>query len=147
MFASGDAGRLLSPTNAEGGNTGDYTDRGFNGFGFRDTGISFSPRLSNIHIWRLGASFKPFPDVEEVRDLELGTDWYLYWKHRSSAAVSDPLADYQSGYLGWEMDYFANWRIYNDLSWTVRFGTFFPGSAYSDTSSRSFLLTGITWSF
>ena len=147
MFASGDSGRLLSPTNAEGGNTGDYTDRGFNGFGFRDTGISFSPRLSNIHIWRLGASFKPFPDIEAVRDLELGTDWYLYWKHRSAAAVSDPLADYQSGYLGWEMDYFANWRIYNDLSWTVRFGTFFPGAAYSDTSARTFLLTGITWSF
>lgn len=147
MFASGDSGRLASPTNAAGGDSVDYIDNGFVGFGFRDTGISFSPRLSNIHIWRLGASFKPFPDIDDVKDLELGSDWYLYYKHHRAGAVSDPLADVQSGYLGWEMDYFANWRIYNDLSWTVRFGTFFPGKSFSDETTRTFLLTGVTWSF
>ena len=147
MFASGDANRLGSPTNAAGGNRGDKTDRGFVGFGFRDTGIAFSPRLSNIHIWRLGGSFRPLPDIESVKDLELGSDWYLYYKNRSKAAVSDGLADRQSGYLGWEMDYFANYRILSDLAWTVRFGAFFPGKAFSDRTTRTFLLTGITWSF
>ncbi len=147
MFASGDANRFGSPTNAEGGNVNDFVDRSFVGFGFRDTGISFSPRLSNIHTWRLGGSFRPFPDVEAVKALELGSDFYLYWKHRSSAAVSDGLADLQSGYLGWEMDYYANYRIFSDLSWTVRFGSFFPGQAFSDRTTRTFLLTGVTWSF
>jgi hypothetical protein len=147
MFASGDANRLGSPTNAAGGNRNDFVDRGFVGFGFRDTGISFSPRLSNIHVWRAGGSFRPFPDVEATKELELGTDWYLYAKHRSNAAVSDGLADRQSGYLGWEMDYFANYRIFSDLSWTVRFGSFFPGKAFTDRTTRTFLLTGITWSF
>lgn len=147
MFASGDANRLGSPTNAEGGNRNDHVDRSFVGFGFRDTGVSFSPRLSNLHIWRLGTSFLPFPDVEAVKEMEVGTDWYLYYKHRSSAAVSDFLADRQSGYLGWEMDYFMNYRILSDLSWTIRFGAFFPGEAFSDRTSRTFLLTGITWSF
>ena len=65
----------------------------------------------------------------------------------SVAAVSDVLADERSGYLGWEMDYYANYRIFSDLSWTVRFGTFFPGSAFSDQTTRTFLLTGVTWSF
>lgn len=147
MFASGDSNRLGSPTNAVGGNRNDTVDRGFNGFGFRDTGISFSPRNSNLHAWRLGGSFRPLPTIEATRELELGTDYYLYYKHRSVAAVSDVLADQQSGYLGWEMDYYANWRIWSDLAWTVRFGTFFPGDAFSDRTTRTFLLTGITWSF
>ena len=147
MFASGDSNRLGSPTNAEGGNRNDFVDRSFVGFGFRDTGLAFAPRLSNIHVWRLGGSFRPFPDVEIAKELELGTDWYLYYKHRSNAAVSDGLADRQSGYLGWEMDYYANYRIFSDLSWTIRFGTFFPGKAFSDRTTRTFLLTGITWSF
>lgn len=147
MFASGDANRLGSPTNAPGGNRNDFVDRSFIGFGFRDTGISFSPRLSNIHVWRLGGSFRPLPEVEAVKDLELGSDWYFYAKNRSGAAVSDGLADRQSGYLGWEMDYYANYRILSDLSWTVRFGAFFPGKAFTDRTTRTFLLTGITWSF
>lgn len=147
MFASGDANRLGSPTNAEGGNRNDHVDKSFSGFGFRDTGISFSPRLSNIHVFRLGGSFRPLPDIEATKELELGTDYYLFYKHKKVAAVSDGLADLQSGYLGWEMDYYANYRIFSDLSWTVRFGTFFPGSAFSDQTTRTFLLTGITWSF
>ncbi len=147
MFASGDADRLGSPTNAKGGNRDDHTDHGFNGFGFRDTGLSLAPTLSNVHVWRAGGSFRPFPDSKATKDLELGTDTYVYWKHHRDAAVSDPLADTPSGYLGWEMDYYANWRITSDLAWTVRFGSFFPGKAFSDQTTRTFLLTGLTWSF
>lgn len=147
MFASGDPNRLGSPTNAEGGNRNDYVDHSFVGFGFRDTGISFSPRLSNVHVWRLGGSFRPLPDHQATKNLELGTDYFLYYKNKSRAAVSDSSADEQSGYLGWEMDYYANYRIFNDLSWTVRMGTFFPGDAFSDQTTRTFLLTGVTWSF
>jgi len=147
MFGSGDANRLESPTDADGGNRGDHVDRSFSGFGFRDTGLSLSPRMSNIHIWRLGGSFRPLPDIEAAKELELGTDYYLYWKNKRVAAISDSLADERSGYVGWEMDYFANYRILSDLALTIRFGTFFPGSAYSDQTTRTFLLTGVTWSF
>jgi len=147
MFGSGDANRLGSPTNAEGGNQKDYVDRSFSGFGFRDTGISFSPRISNIHIWRLGGTIRPLPDYHVTKELELGTDTYLYYKNKAIAAVSDSLADDPSGYLGWEVDYYLNYRIFNDLSYTVRFGTFFPGDAFSDQTTRTFLLTGVTWSF
>ncbi|MCP4592814.1 MAG: alginate export family protein [bacterium] len=147
MFASGDSGRLGSPTNAAGGNQGDSTDRGFNGFGWRDTGLSHAPTLSNIHIWRAGASFHPFDDTRLFTHLELGTDWYLYHKHHRRGATSDVTTDQTSGYLGWEMDFFANWDITPDVAWTARYGVFFPGKAYSDQTTRTFFLVGVTWRF
>ncbi len=147
MFASGDGGRLYSPTNAVGGNTGDREDTSFIGFGYRDTGLSFAPSLSNVHIWRVGASFFPFERMEFLKEMELGTDWFLYAKHHSAGAVSDGLADLDHGFLGWEMDWFANWRITSDLSWTARYGVFFPGGAFGDQTTRYFFVTGLTWSF
>ncbi len=147
MFASGDPDRLGSPTDAIGGNRKDHDDTSFVGFGFRDTSLSFAPRLSNIHIWRAGASFFPFEKIEVIKEIELGTDWFLFTKHHDSGAVSDELADLPAGYLGWEMDYFVNWRLTSDLSWTARYGAFFPGDAFSDQTSRYFFLTGLTWSF
>ncbi|MBN1342724.1 MAG: alginate export family protein [Phycisphaerae bacterium] len=147
MFASGDPDRLDSPTDAVGGNRKDHDDTSFIGFGFRDTGLSFAPRLSNIHVWRAGASFFPFHKFDFLKEVEVGTDWFLYWKHHRSAAVSDDLADLPNGYLGWEMDYYVNWRLTSDLSWTARYGLFFPGDAFSDDTARYFFLTGITWSF
>jgi len=147
LFGSGDPDRLTSPTDSFGGNRFDFSDNSFIGFGFRDTGLAFAPRYSNLHMWRAGGSFYPWPNDETFRRLEVGTDWYLYHKHHASAAVSDPTATVRSGYLGWEMDYFLNWRIKSDLAWTTRFGAFFPGNAFDDQTTRTFLLVGMTWSF
>jgi hypothetical protein len=147
MFASGDPDRLGSPTDTVGGNRGNRLDRSFVGFGWRDTGLSFAPALSNVHIWRTGASFFPFENHHWLRRLELGSDWFLYYKNHRQGAVSDPTADLPSGYLGWEMDYFANWAVTTDLAWTARYGIFFPGQAFSDQTTRTFFLVGVTWSF
>jgi hypothetical protein len=35
----------------------------------------------------------------------------------------------------------------SDLAWTARFGSFFPGKAYSDRTTRTFVLVGVTYSF
>lgn len=147
LFASGDGERLSSPTNTIAGNIGDTQDSSFVGFGYRDTGLSFAPRFSNLHMWRAGVSYYPWPRREKFRRLLLGTDWYLFYKHHASAAVSDPTAIRRSGYLGWEMDYYINWRMTSDLAWTARFGVFFPGDAFDSHSARTFLLAGVTWSF
>ncbi|MCK4341906.1 MAG: alginate export family protein [Phycisphaerae bacterium] len=147
MFASGDSNRLYSPTNAAGGNRGTREDTSFVGFGFRDTGMSLAPTMSNLHVWRIGGSLAPLEKITLFRDFEIGTNCFLYHKNRRRAAISDPLADRFHGYVGWEMDYFINWRLASDLSWTIRWGTFFPGSAFSDRSTRHFLFTGVTWSF
>ncbi len=147
MFASGDGNRIFNASGAAGGNRGDRRDTSFVAFGYRDTGISASPSLSNIHVWRAGGSLRPAESVELLRELELGSNWFLYQKHQSNGAISDTTADEFSGYVGWEMDYYVNWRIASDLAWTIRWGLFFPGDAFSDTDERSFLFTGLTWSF
>ncbi len=147
LFGSGDSDRDFSPTATFGNNRGDHRDTGFIGFGFSDTGLTFAPRYSNLHMWRAGASFFPWPEDRRLRGLQVGTDWYLFYKHHRAGAVSDPTADEVAGYLGWEMDYYANWQVTSDLSWTARFGVFFPGDAFSDQTTRTFLLVGMTWSF
>jgi len=147
MFASGDADRLLSTSGAAGGNRTGSLDTAFNGFGFRDTGVSAALIPSNLHIWRAGASFAPLEKLALFRDFELGSNWFLYHKNRSHGAISDATADEPHGFVGWEMDYFVNWRLSSDLSWTIRWGTFFPADAYSDQGSRCFLFSGLTWSF
>jgi hypothetical protein len=149
MFASGDSDRLQSPTDAVGGNRPGTRDTGFNGFGYRDTGLALAPDLSNIHIIRAGYSMFPFEkqNAEWLQKMELGTDWFLYVKHHSAGAISDSLATNQSSYLGWEMDYYMNWRITSDIAWTIRYGVFFPGDAFDDKNCRPFAMTGLTWSF
>lgn len=146
MFASGDGERLFSATSARGGNYAGR-DNAFNAFGYRDTGIALGASPSNLHIWKAGGSFLPLHRVEWLRELELGTNWFLYHKNQSAGAISDSTAQEFNGYVGWEMDYFVNWRVSADLSWTFRWGLFFPGDAYEDRSERSFFFTGLTWSF
>lgn len=147
LFGSGDGDRARSPTNTEGGNVGDRHDTSFIGLGYVDTGLTLAPTYSNLHMWRAGGSFFPWPEHPRMRNLEVGSDWYLFYKHHRDGAISDPTAYVQSGYVGWEMDYYANWRVTADLAWTVRFGAFFPGDAFDDRTSRTFLLVGMTWSF
>lgn len=147
LFGSGDSGRLGSPTDSIGGESVDHVDHGFVSLGYADTGLAFAPRFSNLHMVRIGGSLYPWPEDATFRRLELGSDWYFFHKHHRDGAVSDPTANVASGWLGWEMDYFANWRVTADFAWTTRFGTFFPGDAFDDRSVRPFLLVGFTYSF
>lgn len=147
LFGSGDSDRRVSPTNSVNGNRGDRTDNSFIGFGYRNTGLSFAPRYSNLHMGRVGASCYPFPDHAEYRNLEIGADAFIYYKNRRDGAVSDPTARRRSGYLGSEIDFFMNWRMSADFAWTTRVGSFFPGTSFDDRTTRTFFLIGMTWSF
>lgn len=149
MFGSGDPDHLYTPYTGAGGNRTGTEDRSFIGFGSRDTGLALSPGMSNLHIWKFGGSIQPFErtEIRLLRDFEIGENVFLYAKNQARGAISDPLANQFQNYVGWGLDTFINWRLTSDLAWTVRFGTFFPGSAYSDKDTRFFLLTGVTWSF
>ncbi len=147
LFGSGDSDRSNSPTNTIGGNHRDFEDNSFIAMGYRDTGLVLAPRYANLHTWRVGGSYHPLPNDDRFSRLELGTDWYLFYKHHHPGAISDPTSDVKAGYVGWEMDYFANWRVAPDLALTARFGAFFPGRSYSDRTTRTSLLIGMTWSF
>jgi hypothetical protein len=147
MFASGDGDRIGSPTNAAGGNRSDREDSSFSAFGYRDTGIAAGYALSNVHIFKFGGSLAPLEKIELFRDFEVGSNWFVYAKNQHRGAVSDVTAGEFEGFLGWEMDYFINWRLASDLAWTIRWGAFFPGNAYGDQHWRNFWFTGLTWSF
>jgi hypothetical protein len=148
LLASGDSDRIASPTNTVGGNRRNTRDTSFVGFGFRDTGISFAPEISNIQMVRMGGSLFPLKMYKVFKELELGLNWFIYHKDRSEGAVSDPTATQPIGRLGHEMDVFANWRITSDISWLVRWGVFWPaGGAFADDQERHYLLSAMTFSF
>ncbi len=148
IWASGDDDRSISATSTAGGNTAGTRDYAFNAFGYRDTGLAFAPRMSNLHIYALNGSLFPLECVDLFEKLEVGSKVFFYHKSADSGAISDATADNDASYVGWEWDLYCNWRITSDLSWTVRYGAFMPGAAFGNqTDCRQFLLTSVTLSF
>lgn len=147
IWASGDDDRELSATATLGGNRPGTRDYAFNAFGYRDTGLAFAPRMSNLHVYALGASFFPLERHKLLDKMEVGSKVFFYHRSAGSGAVSDTTAGEDGRWLGWEWDVYCNWRVTSDLSWTVRYGAFMPGSAYRDDSCRQFLMTAMTFSF
>ena len=147
LFGSGDSDRSYSAVSTIGGNRPGTADHAFNAFGFRDTGIAFAPRISNLHTYILGASFFPLEHIRLLEKMEVGSKAFFYQKARSAGAISDPTGDNDAGWVGCEGDIYCNWRITSDVSWTIRYGAFFPGDAFDSSSCRQFLYTGLTFSF
>jgi hypothetical protein len=145
-LGSGDSERI-SPTNTIGGNPPGTEDDNFLYFGFINTGDSLAARLSNLQFLRLGGSFRPFEGNPCLDHLELGTNLFRYWKDEARAGISDFRADRASGDIGTELDLFLYWQVLSDLALGIRFGTFFPGDAYSHDSPRDFFVTTVTYSF
>jgi hypothetical protein len=149
LWATGDPDRIGSPTNALGGNRPGTTDGGFSGFGYRDTGFEFAPRMSNLKMWRFGAACYPFDKtgVQWLRDFEVGFNWYLYRKHSAPAAVSDYTAYNINADLGHEADIYFTWRVTSDLALDFRLGTFLPGDAFGDQGTRRYMYWGVRYTF
>lgn len=146
LHGSGDSDRG-SATSTVNGNRAGTPDNAFNGFGYRDTGIAFAPSYSNLSIYSAGGGFFPLEQVPLLRKMEWGTRAYFYQKANASGGISDSSATESSPWVGWEWDVYCNWRITSDLTWTVRYGLFEPGSAFASDQSRNFLLTSVTYSF
>jgi len=148
LFATGDDDRRLTTSATLGGNLAGTTDRAFNAFGFRDTGLAFSPRLSNLNIYSLDASFLPLESIEAFEKMEIGSKVFFYHKADASGPISDTTADQPSRWVGWEWDLYCDWRVTSDLVWTTRYGVFRPGAAFEQNDScRDFLYTGFLLSF
>jgi hypothetical protein len=146
MFGSGDEDRGSIYT--AGGNEDGTKDRGFFGFGFNQTGYSLAPRLSNIHIYRLGAACNPLSAYKAFKEFEVGTSFYEYYKDEVDGPTSTA-ADNLEKHLGKELDFFIKWRIFSDLSTTMYYGRFFPGGAYShdNDEEQDFFSLSLTYSF
>ena len=128
-MASGDMDRLTS-TNTFGGNAPHTRDTGFNAFGLLNTGLAFSPEISNIVGFGFGVSTFPGAGKLAFRRLQIGTDFFLFAKTLANAPISEPTSN--STFLGVEPDLYLNWQITSDLTlgasvWSVcpQFGGIF----------------------
>ena len=124
-------------------------DHGFGALGFRDLGVALAPEISNIHVYAINASFLPLEHIELFEQMEVGTKLFFYSRAHGSGPISDTTTTNESRSIGFEMDFFCNWRLTSDLAMTARYGSFFPGSSYDggDKSSRNFLYGGLVFSF
>ena len=145
ILASGDDDRGHT-SNTFGGNTPGTDDNAFNGFGLVNTGLAFGPNASNLLLTRFGVSSYPLHGTEWFRRLQLGVDLFIFNKLDSDAPIDEPTS--VDRYLGTEADFYANWKITSDLSFTTRYGVFFPGEAIqAEHDARHFVYTGITLGF
>jgi hypothetical protein len=145
LVASGDDDRLTT-TNTLGGNQPGTDDHAFNAFGLISTGLAFSPNVSNLLMWKAGIATHPMSSDSMFDHLELGADLLVFCKFNPDAPIDEDTG--RDSNLGFESDFFANWRMTSDLSLAVRYGVFIPGSAIStDKDPRHFLFTGVTLTF
>jgi hypothetical protein len=146
MYGSGDPDRQ-STTDSLAGNQAGTDDNGFLSFGFVQTGYSLFPRVSNIHILRLGGTIRPLESVDWLHKLQVGVFGYWYRKAESQCPISDSRAFVNDADVGKEVDLTLRWRIYSDLGFSVNYGCFFPGEAYVETKARNFFSAGLTYAF
>jgi hypothetical protein len=145
ILASGDDDRLVT-SNTFGGNAPGTKDHAFNSFGLLNTGLAFAPSVSNLVVLRGGVSTFPFPHVNPLRRMQIGTDLFLFAKLSEDAPIDEPTTD--DRYLGFEPDIYMNWQITSDLSLALRYGAFVPGDAIvNDGKIRQFFYAGVTFAF
>lgn len=141
--ATGDTDRTFSDQTL-GGNTAGTVDQSFNAFGLLNTGLAFAPAVSNLIASRIGASTFPLPVGDSLRRLQVGTDFFTYWKPCPHGGFDESTA--AQPYLGCEPDLFMNWEMTSDLTLSGRYGIFFPsGAILSSPKDRQFIYVGLTY--
>ncbi len=146
FLATGDSHRD-SPLDTIGGNRPGTGDHGFINFGYVDTGFALAPEFSNIQFIRLDGSFRPLYKFKDWDRVEWGATYFFLQKQQSHGGISDPLASDNQRGLGHELDTYLFWRIFSDVSFSMRYGILFPGHAFAQRRVRQFLLGSLTYSF
>jgi len=145
LLATGDKDRRTT-SNTVGGNRSGTDDHAFNGFGLINTGLAFSPDVSNLLMFRAGASTFPLRGRGIFDRMQVGVNLLIFNKLNRTGPIAEATDD--NRYLGWESDLFVNWQLRSDLSVTLRYGVFFPGDAIqTDHDERHFFFSGITLAF
>ena len=149
-YGSGDADRA-NVTNTLNGNTSD-DDTNFMYFGYYPGGFALAPRLSNMRIFGIGASFKPIELIKELKDkvgdFQIGTKCYIYRKDKADGGISDTDATQNRKSIGYEIDAYSNWRILSDVTWSLQYGHFHPGTAYPRANdNENYVFTNIVLAF
>lgn len=130
-WGSGDAGRFSVTDSGVRGPRFGQGDKNFIGFGRFDGGLALQPRLSNLHVIRLGFQFKPLAEMMDApEDLLVGFKLTDYEKSTLNGPISDPVATLPARHVGIGTDIFAAWKPMTDLDFLFEYGGFSPGDAY-----------------
>ncbi len=146
-YGSGDPDRT-NVTNVLGGDT-DGTDRNFLYFGYFLGGYALQPRLSNLHVTSLGASFTPLPDHRFFGNLALGVRGHLYRKDEAAGGTSDLESTENDAGIGQGWDAYLHWSLRKDLVASLRYGVFTPGDAFPEglRDDTEYFGSSLTYSF
>lgn len=147
-YGSGDKDRTSVVDTKYGGNIyGD--DENFLYFGTYYAGYALSPRLSNIHIYRLHFACSPFEKIPSIKDMVVGLKYYFYRKDKASGGIYDDEATADKKDIGHEVNGYTYWKVNKHFSWTFRYGIFFPSEAYPDATNNNtrYLFSRLTYTF
>lgn len=149
-FGSGDNMRQ-GVVETFGGKQDATTDENFLYFGRIETGVALSPRLSNLHVARLGYQQRLRlygPNTKPIDPL-VGVKFTEYWKEHIRGAISDPLATGDGRHVGDAFDAYVAWRALSDVAVNLQYGHFGPGKAYPATrrSASDRFIVSTTFSF
>ncbi len=147
-FGSGDNSRTKVDVTKDGGNISG-NDTNFLYFGGIYAGYALAPRLSNIHIYKLGASFIPFEETKIGGNIICGLKYYYYVKAKSQGGISDLEAVENNSNIGQEVDIYTYWKATSNTYLSARGGIFFPGDAYPSTNNdhETYVLLSLTTAF
>ncbi|MEW6008278.1 MAG: alginate export family protein [Candidatus Omnitrophota bacterium] len=133
-YGSGDKDRTSVTDTRSGGNLyGDDTN--FLYFGSFFSGYALAPRLSNLHIYKLDFSLRPFEKIKLWKNIVCGVKYFKYRKDKKSGGIYDTEATLSSLDVGQEADAYFYWQVKKNIYWSSRFGIFLPGDAYPSTTN------------
>jgi hypothetical protein len=147
-FGSGDPDRTDVVDTRSGGNRFGE-DNNFSYYGYFATGYALAGRLSNLRLVKIQAGFTPFERTKLGKDIAIGAKVFLYRKHRAEGPIYDSQATEANEDIGKEFDLFLYWEPNSSFYMNLRFGIFYPGDAYPETtnSNTKYLLTRATFKF
>lgn len=112
--------------------TGDDTN--FFYFGFYSAGLALKPKLSNLHVFRLGTQLRPLQHFFWGRNLMTVFKYSYYHKQNAENVISDPNAVVAKASVGHGLDAQLVYDISSDLKLFYAYGLFLPGAAYLPTA-------------
>lgn len=135
-YGSGRDSKTPNPSNPSQENTGPV-DNNFYSFGVYSAGLAFKPRLSNLHIIRVGTQFRPLHYFYWGRNFMLSMKYTFYMKGNADYGISDTDAQVSNRDVGRGIDIQSVWDLRSDLKFFYAYGYFTPGSAYKEADAKN----------
>lgn len=137
--ATGDPDALGSTTTTSGGSSPGTKDSRFNSLGGLSMGFALSPSMTNMVVYKLGASVKPLGRSANklIQDISFQPEYYKYQRRTgklgaagNDSVLSTAASTTTTDDIGSEYNVSVNWRLWSDMVYSFRYGRFTPGDAY-----------------